>query len=529
MSHESIAELNLAYSRLERQGREPGKFRLLVLPGEAGRSGTQIINQVLRQNESFDMSLAEDLTRTLRVVAADFRGYCAPDTVSMAYWAEKLVELTTRVKEISGFLPQSVLTPLEELANRLVEWGTRSSQELFQALEAEVSLREGRVALVLSTPRLSNHVGEWLAGWSENEKITVARSASLRSLEITEIESVIFMGAPHRLFRSPKLEKLARALCLSGASEDVAFIAPRWACSPADESALQLLLPFQSDTKLPKVLPIATGQAPLVNAIADEIEDEDLAPATEEVPAVVPSLRAGTTPCRLLHLGERFSLPVEEDASRVTALQKDAISDQWEAHGRHPYDELHIGDLVLAIIDPSETNDLRKRAGFAMGEKFPVYENGQKSWKSKLSEMEHRFGRNILEKQLQAAGISAGHRFSYWSEPGTISPQMNEDFRKLLLFLGFTPSEANRTMELTREFRAHLIAEGLRAGLEVVRVLNEEESDPSHFDQGRTVILKELGNASYLVAPVTSVSSEVIMCDPSQVRSLVARNHRGTS
>jgi hypothetical protein len=78
-------------------------------------------------------------------------------------------------------------------------------------------------------------------------------------------------------------------------------------------------------------------------------------------------------------------------------------------------------------------------------------------------------------------------------------------------------------MELNKEFRAHLIAEGLRAGMEVVRILNEEEREPHYFDSGRTIILEELGNATYLVAPVRSASSEVILCDPSQVRTLVAR------
>ena len=137
--------------------------------------------------------------------------------------------------------------------------------------------------------------------------------------------------------------------------------------------------------------------------------------------------------------------------------------------------------------------------------------------------MEQRFGRSGLESRLKSFGLSAGHRYSYWLEPATISPQTNEDFRKLLLFLEFSAIEATRVMELNKEFRAHLIAEGLRAGMEVVRILNEEEREPNHFDSGRTVILEELGNATYLVAPVTSVSSEVTLCDPSQVRTLVAR------
>ena len=482
-----------------------------------------IVKQVLVQKESIDLDLADNLTRTLRVIASDLRGYCAPEYVSESYWRLRLAELETQIQEIGGFLPESVLSPLNELREHLVEWGRASSEELLAVLDSQVNQREYKVALALSTPRLSNLVADWVPTWFENGKVNVVRAASLRTLNISQIESVIWMGAPHLLFRRPELEKFARALCLSGASDDVAFIAPRWACSSADEVALQALLPFRSDTRMPKIFPKGTAQVDLGLAFADEIEDEDLAPAQEAAITEAPLLRSGTTPCRLLHLGQRFSLPVEDDASRVTSISKNPISDKWEAHGKHPFDGLHEGDLVLAIIDSSETADLRRRAGMAMDEKFPVYESAQKSWKSRLSDMEQRFGRSGLESRLKSFGLSAGHRYSYWLEPATISPQTNEDFRKLLLFLEFSAIEATRVMELNKEFRAHLIAEGLRAGMEVVRILNEEEREPNHFDSGRTVILEELGNATYLVAPVTSVSSEVTLCDPSQVRTLVAR------
>lgn len=523
MSHESVAELNLAYSRLERQVREPEKFRLFVVPGESGLGAVTVVKQILAQKESIDIAVADNLTRTLRVIASDFRGYCAPDNVTESYWSARRAELQTEIQQIGGFLPQSVLLPLNELLQHLVEWGRASSKELFEVLEAQVTQRENKVALALATSRLSNLVAAWVPTRFEGGKVNVVRATSLRTLKISEIESVIWMGAPHLLFRRPELEKLARALCLSGTSEDVVFIAPRWACSSADEVALQTLMPFQSDTRLPRIVPIGAAQVDLVVGVVDEIEDEDFALAQDETPAEAPLLRSGTTPCRLLHLGQRFSLPVEDDASRVTAVSKNPISDKWEANGKHPFDGLREGDLVLAIIDSSETADLRRRAGIAMDEKFPVYETAQKSWKSRLTGMEQRFGRSGLESQLKSFGLSAGHRYSYWLEPATISPQTNEDFRKLLLFLGFSAIEVTNAMELNKEFRAHLIAEGLRAGIEVVRILNEEEREPQYFESGRTVILEELGNATYLVAPVTSVSSEVILCDPSQVRTLVAR------
>ena len=523
MSHESVAELNLAYSRLERQVGETENFRLFVVPGESGRRATSIVKQIMVQKESIDIGVAENLMRTLRVIASDFWGYCAPENVTESYWSHRLAELETQILEIAGFLPQSVLSPLNELAQNLVEWGSASSAELFAVLDTQITQREKMVALALATPRLSKLVADWVPTWFENGKVTVARAASLRALNIAEVESVIWMGAPHLLFRRPDLEKIARALCLSGASEDVAFIAPRWACSSADEKAMQALLPFESDTRLPRIIPIGATQVDLGLGVADEIEDEDLAPTQEAAPSQAPLLRSGTTPCRLLHLGQRFSLPVEEDASRVTTVSKNPISDKWEAKGKHPFDGLGESDLVLAIIDSSETADLRKRAGIAMDERFPVYESAQKGWKSKLSEMEQRLGQHGLESQLASFGLSAGHRYSYWLDPDTLSPQTNEDFRKLLLFLEFSETEVSQAMELNKEFRAHLIAEGLRAGMEVVQILNEEEREPHSFDSGKTVILEELGNATYLIAPVTSVSSEIILCDPSQVRTLVAR------
>lgn len=523
MSHESVAALNIAYSRLERQVEEPGKFRLFVVPGETGRSATTIVKQVLVQKESIDIGLAENLTRTLRVIASDFRGYCAPDNVAESYWTLRRTQLETEIQEISGFLPQSVLSPLNELAHKVVDWGTSSSAELFAVLDTQVARRKKMVALALSTPRLANLVADWVPTWFENGKVNVVRATSLRTLDISNVESVIWMGAPHLLFRRPELEKLARALCLSGASEDVTFIAPRWACSSADELAMQALLPFQSDTRLPRIIPIGAPQVDLGPGVADEIEDEDVAPTQEEAPTEAPVLRSGTTPCRLLHLGKRFSLPVEDEASRVTTVSKNPISDKWEASGKHPFDGLLEGDLVLAIIDSSETADLRRRAAIAMDERFPLYESAQKSWKSRLSDVEQKLGRSGLERQLKSFGLSAGHRYPYWLAPETISPQTNEDFRKLLLFLQFSEIEATRAIELNKDFRAHLIAEGLRAGIEVVQILNEEEREPSYFDSGRAVILEDLGNAKYLVAPVTSVSSEIILCDPSQVRTLVAR------
>jgi len=524
MPHDSVSELNLAYSRLERQNRGAGKFRLFVVAGESGRKATNLVSRALRQQDFVDLGPAENLRILLRVIAADFRGFCAPGEVAEEYWAHKQGELQSGIQAITGFLAQSVTAALDELAQHLIEWGTASSREMFAVLDSEVTKREGEVALALSTPRLSNQVASWVPAWFGDGKVVVARALTLRNLDISKLESVIWIGPPHRFFRRPELEKLARALCLAGMSEDVSFIAPRWACSAQEESALLSLFPLPPANRLPKIQPIAAGRVDLEFVVADEIEDEDSGPVQDEVPTSVPLLRSGTTPCRLLHLGMHFSLPVEEDASRVTAISKNAISDRWEAYGKNPFSDLQEGDFVLAIIDSSETTDLRRRAGLAMDEKHPHYERAQNSWKSKLAAVAQELGRSTLESRLKSAGISSGHRFPYWLEPTTISPQTNEDFRILLSFLGLSKVQVVEVMELTKEFRAHLIAEGLRAGMEVVRMLNDEEREPHYFANGRTVVLEELGNAKYLVAPVTSVDSAVVLCDPSQVRSLVARN-----
>lgn len=521
MSRESVSELNLAYSRLLRQTLEPGKFRLFVVPGDSGGRAITLVKQILAQKEALDIPGAENLRRFLRVLVSDFRGYCAPPNFSESYWSKKLEELQSEIEEIGGFLPRSVLAPLAELAQNLIEWGKAASEELFETLDGQVKEREGKVALALSTPRLSNLAADWVPSWFDNGQVRVVRATSLRTMDFSEIESVMWLGAPRLLFKWQ--EVLARALCLSGISEDVAFIAPRWACSSADENALRALLPLQSDRPLPRIVPQGISKVDLGPEATHDIEDEESTPVQEEAPPAAPLLRSGTTPCRLLHLGDRFSLPVEEDASRVTAISRNPISDRWEAKGKHPFDEMREGELVLAILDGAETADLRRRAEIAMDESFPAYESAQTLWKSKLADMEQRFGGTSLGNKLKAFGISAAHRYSYWLEPDTISPQTREDFRKLLSFLGFSAVEVTKAMELNKEFRAHLIAEGLRAGMEVVRILNEEEREPHYFDSGRTIILEELGNATYLVAPVRSASSEVILCDPSQVRTLVAR------
>ena len=523
MGNSSVDHLNGIYSALEYLDRGRPPLPLYVLDGDSSGRIAAAVRESLQDKEAWEVPPVEDLSMLLKVAYNDAKSFVANEQLAHEHWASTRDSIHGELDAIQGYLPTSVVETIRNLSESLPEWGPAASLELEAGLDAQIHSVDGQVALASETTRLHRHLEQWAAQHPEASRLFPLPRARLSSELKPPADLLVFIGNPRSFVGRAGGENYFRALCFGGFAFEIRFIAPRWACHKSDTKVFEGIFPIQQEEKTATVAPISSRNQP-VDISSDTPPDnfEKFVVAAPHV-TTVQSLRRGSVPCRLIMVSSGYVFPVEEDSSRVATLHVNALTGSWEPESKNPFNELESGDLLLAKLDSSENEDLRQRAALALGKDFDLLEASQENWKALLNSQMTLHPHNVLVGLLKGAGVSAAHRHPHWIQPEFISPQSDDDFAHLLAYLGITEAERIVTMKLAKAFKAALIAEGLRPGKEISDLLNEQEMTEQDFATGRAVVLENLGNARYLIAPVLGIDDEPTLCDPNQVRTLVSR------
>lgn len=522
--NQALSEVDIRYDRLSAQAANRQQQRVLVVDAPASSEFAGLVKSTLKEKEAWQAGPTDDLQRLLWVVLTDLRGYLTEGDLCRSHWEGRHSEFLEAFRKTEQLLPHHLREKLLEIEPQVVPAGISSSQSLADSLIQTVGDNADGTVLVFEKPRLATEFEAFQSATVWAEKLRVARKTKAGSLSPSTTGQLIFLGPPHRFVSKGDNDPFLRSLLFSGLTQEVVFLAHRWSCYEQDKHAISRIFPKVLNVSPPETRLIFSANVPSpLSTEEPENESEDIFELPDSIGFKTPTLQRGSVPCRILNLGSQFAFPVEEDASKVTTLTKNLLSGLWEVDSKHPFDELDIGDLVLAKLDSSETEALRQRAQTAMGSRFDLYQENQKAWKRRLGQKLSALKETRVIHKLRALGVSAHSRVPTWVDAELIAPQSHADFRALLGYLQFDEPQIQTMMGLVREYRAHLIAEGLRPGREIAELLNDQERDESFFSHGRTVLLEELGNARFLVAPLASVSEVVLECDPSQLRSVVAR------
>lgn len=502
-----------------------GTIRAVQLPSISAFL-TQV-KQLQADEELWKNLPIDELKKQLRIARADFRGIIGLEQLLTKYWTERQHSLRSELKTVGSFLPLETREGLNLLAANISTWGVDAGLALYTEVVEQAS--DTATGLFFPSNRLTELARNWgITDLLPNGTRVLSRS-DVGSVQPGEFERFIVVNSPGALANQrtgPEGPNLLRALFFGARSADVVFVTASNFTRETDSHIARSLIPQDFGTQgfyleFEKV-GIAEPAAEEGDEFFEPVDElmEEFPPASPVQTSDAPRLESGAQSCRLIHLQADLALPVETDSLWVTKLSQD-IDGIWKNTAANPFSELREGDLLLAQLDASESDNLRMRARIQMGDQYELFERARERWKKQMKLAAAPYPPATFISKLRNAGIHHAARYEYWLQDDAVGPQSNSDFENVLAFLGFSEKDIVLTMRLTKQWKASLIAEGQRPGREIADYLNREEHDEAFFAGGRAIVLEELGNARFLISPVVSISDTVIQCDPGQVRQVV--------
>jgi hypothetical protein len=230
---------------------------------------------------------------------------------------------------------------------------------------------------------------------------------------------------------------------------------------------------------------------------------------------------SGNQSCKLLRIAEQEVIPIESDAARVSVLiLEDGTGkvSEVQVHGS----ELKPGMVAFALISQGEQEFLWTAARVEMGARFTEFEGARKLWTMALRGFVSLHGQMEAEKSLRLSGVSTANNLESWlSSDRFLRPRADSDFRALLEALALDSSVIADTMRLTSEFNGNLIKVAKTARKLVCEALSKEHWGYLMDGENLVVSLEELGDATYRVGKILSISEKQYLLPASQVRRVV--------
>lgn len=329
------------------------------------------------------------------------------------------------------------------------------SRLLMGAVDEEDLLREisdAATALCLRDPLLGGVLLESLDEVGSGSAIVVAANAhsrealsawlsplggrvlTLGDLERAKVsEDIAYFVGPPRFFK-PTAVTAPR-------TQEVTFIVPEWfsdrtvrssAIAQYAEGGIQITARLFEEGEVPTSLSEQVTEE--IEAMPEEEllpqpvwgsrTSEERAPNDDEVEA------------RKILLSGKRAIWLDDDGERIRSL--DPTQPPGERVGYSAVSALAPGGYLLLREGEAERESLRARAFERLGTQAPAIQDSQASWKSTLIQRISLRGIRESERELRALGIRAAGQARIWASPNTIRPQSDEDFKRLLDWLGLS-------------------------------------------------------------------------------------------
>lgn len=136
----------------------------------------------------------------------------------------------------------------------------------------------------------------------------------------------------------------------------------------------------------------------------------------------------------------------DSDGERIRTLDPTAPAGERVLYARLA--TVRAGTYLLLRQGETEHGALHEIALRFLGDKVPSINATQQAWKEQLSRRISERGHARVAAELRRHGVKAADRARAWTEPSLNRPNNDDDFRKLLVWLGIPiePTFANATM-----------------------------------------------------------------------------------
>lgn len=178
-----------------------------------------------------------------------------------------------------------------------------------------------------------------------------------------------------------------------------------------------------------------TSEPELVGA-GDGLDEEDLLPQTRLIPPDAPPREPGPDEvvARCVYLSGGYRMWLDDDGEWIRAV------DPSQPGGARVINigigEVRPGVYLLLRDGQTERRALYDAALQLMGSQRKAVEDSQAAWKSALKDRIDRLGRRAVLRQLADVGVRTLDRVPAWTEPLLARPRSNQDFERLLEWLG---------------------------------------------------------------------------------------------
>jgi hypothetical protein len=475
----------------------------------------------------------EDVTSQLRLLLQVSLSYARALVVvepGITFWDDHTRRLEICLKETSNYLPSELRNYISDAIELQRKFSLDITTRLVKSIFEAIGSVPGKILVVPETKTLGEYFANWVNHNSLNERVTVLlEKGKIHSQLFENFEMVLIPGSPIRFSRRKNFDIYLRALLFAGISPKAYFVSPDWASFSNEEKFAQSLF-FGLEVDDAPTIQILRDEAALVS-----IEDIDQMLEIEQFETTHQSgdyeelETGGTTPCRLVRIGANLAYPVESDSKKISTFSFDESKAEWALTYKQPFEDLEIGNIVVACVGSSETQSLRDRAAEEMGRDFSDFMDSQITWKSRLDKAFVEFGIDGFEGRLRNAGVKRWARARYWVLPDAIQPGLAMDFEITLKILGYSNSQVRSTVDLASSYDGQLIKAGRQAGQAITKSLDEDDLAKLEAGVPFEISLEDFGDATYLLSPVTEIEGEEIMCRSSQIRKVITVPERNDS
>ena len=213
---------------------------------------------------------------------------------------------------------------------------------------------------------------------------------------------------------------------------------------------------------------IGDTSEPQAASAEEGVDEEALLPQAAWIPPDASPREPGPdeVTARCVYLSGGYRMWLDDDGERIRA-----VDPSQPGGGRVVnigIDEVRPGVYLLLRDGPTERRALYEVALQLLGPQREPVEDSQARWKGALKDRLERLGRTAVLRQLAEAGVLTLDRVPAWTEPLLARPQSNQDFERLLRWLGVP---IHPTYELATALRSQRIKASNKIGDQLEAVL----------------------------------------------------------
>lgn len=483
--------------------------------------------KIIQIGEIWNDPSSAELSLLLRTISSHSRSILLPDGEFKEYFDELSIRISQQLVELKGLVPLEILDETEMLNSKLTNLAESSLKLRLEALSSVFKDVYKNYLVVGETSALRKRALIWAQTASESLRGQINALGSLSELENgthNSYDEICILGAPSRLLVSNGLKPShLRVLITSGLGYKSTFCYPSWLRDIEDSTFwldLYSGLPIVQSQKIERE---ATGQKIVSDPIVDEAQnwDEEVFFFDAKSSEISKLTRQGTVACSLIQCVDGLVFPIEITANSVGAITVSAQVANSTVISDVNLDNLRIGDALVARVDSSEKESLRSNTLIRIGEVGQQFLKTQTVWKTQLLQRNQQQGWSVVESQLRQLGMSVNPRPEAWSFDLSLGPGNSEDFKKLLMYLGWNLEDSQVASELVRTVWNELIHEGHLTRRAIQSALSGEHLEALRANRAVRISLEDHGDATYVVAPVVSSSFISGKCEATQLRRFV--------